>query len=91
MIRIFVRMGARRTFEEIPNGPFPITAAQLDDARARFAEQVAAAPGVFGIALASATTAREILEAVVPHLEPFDRLSLAYAVTATAIRTEVAS
>lgn len=89
MLRVFVQEAAGR-YAEIPNGPFPITADQLNAARASFAEQRERARGdaLAGIHQAPVTAAREILARLVPSLDSFDRAAVAYAVTARRVRMQ---
>lgn len=68
-------------------GPFPITAEQLEEARRRFKAEYDAATSPFaGVRQSPATTARAILDEVCPTLSSFDNMVLAYAVTIKKVR-----
>jgi hypothetical protein len=73
--------------EEVANGPFPITEAQLAECRRRFRKSEEAKMSILDNA--PQTIARVILEQVVPSLSAFDRICLGFAVVSTEIRTEV--
>lgn len=77
-----------RRYVEIENGPFPLTLAQLDEARARFKAEFDAAKPLHGARHAPQTAARSILREVVPSLSDFDALMVGFAVTSARIRTE---
>ena len=86
MTRIFIRNG--RTWNEVPNGPFPITPAQLEACRASFQAELAAAPALGGARMSPQTAARDILRTQVPQLSDFDRMMVGFAVTSHTVRTE---
>lgn len=88
MIEIFARGKGERAYTLIPNGPWPVTREQLDEARARFQAEQASCPPLEGVNMAPATTARTILAEIAPHLSAFDCAILAYAVTIKSIRVE---
>ncbi len=87
-LRLWIKEG--RAWREVENGPFPITPAQLDTARARFAAELVAAKPLHGANHAPQTAARAILREVVPTLSDFDALMIGFAVTSKTIRTEQA-
>jgi hypothetical protein len=92
MIRIRVKDEATRRWVDVPNGPFPVTREQLDEARRQFrAEWVAAnadANPLAGIRLSPQTTARDILKKVAPHISDFDRGMIGFAVSNPKIAVE---
>ncbi len=87
-LRVWVREGPRGPWKEIPNGPFPITRAQLEAARTRFAAEYEKCSPLEGARVAPQTTARAILRDVVPTLKDFDALMLGFAVTNPKMKTE---
>lgn len=84
MIEIFVNR------QRVPNGPFPITQQQLDEARRRYREEWAATPDLTGVRVSPQTTARAILREVVPGISDFDAGMIGFAVSADKVRTESA-
>lgn len=85
-LRIQIKEG--RTWREVENGPFPLTLAQLTEARARFKAEFDAAKPLHGARHAPQTAARAILREVVPSLSDFDALMVGFAVTSAKIQTE---
>lgn len=83
-VRLFVRFAKRKPWEEVMNGPFPVTADQVAEARRRYAaERAAAGDDPFaGCRTSALTTARDILRDVAPQLSAFDSGMIAYAVAA---------
>lgn len=90
MLRIWVKTpdgnGKRMRWEEIPNGPFPITAAELEEARKRFAGKRAMAKDIDQLGGCWVTEARSILKQICPHLCSFDLLCLGHAVGMETVR-----
>lgn len=92
MLHIFVFDATRRRWTQVPNGPFPISRAQLDEARKRYqAEWDACTDPLSGVKMSPQTTARDILNDVAPTLSAFDRGMIGFAVSNNRIRTEEAS
>lgn len=94
MLRIYVldkQYYRRGRWTEVPNGPFPITLAQLDEARQLYkAEWDACMDPLSGIKQSPQTAARDILKQVAPYLSDFDRGMIGFAVSNDKIRTEPA-
>ncbi len=68
-----------------------VTIEALRKCRDEWRAELAANPGPLGAALAPQTTARGILERVLPDLQGFDLIALGFAVTATACRVSDAA
>jgi hypothetical protein len=82
VIRIQVFDQTRRRWTEIPNGPFPLTTEQLQEARRRYkAEWDACTDPLSGVRMSPQTTARAILHDVVPTLSDFDAGMVGFAVS----------
>ena len=88
MLRITVFDQTRRRWAEVPNGPFPITAAQLREARRLYQAEWATCPDLMGVKVSPQTTARAILREVVPGLSDFDAGMVGFAVSNDRVRTE---
>lgn len=86
MIRIWTSSAPRAKFEEIPNGPFPITREQLDEARRRYREEWNKCKPLEGVRISPQTAARDILQEVVPTLSAFDRGMIGFAVSCDRVR-----
>ena len=80
MLRILVKEKGFG-WRELPNGPFPITQDQLDQARSLFAEEWNKDELLTGAKNAPQSAARDILSQVAPQLSSFDRGILGFAVT----------
>lgn len=88
MIRIFVKP-PRSQWQEIPNGPFPISLEQLTEARRLYkAEWDATTDPLAGVHMSPQTTARDILKQVAPSLSDFDRGMIGFAVSNDRVRIE---
>lgn len=87
-LRIWVKEG--RQWNEVPNGPFPITPAHLIEARKRFDIERKAAKPLHGANHAPQTTARAILHDICPKLSNFDALMIGFAVTSAKVKAEPA-
>ena len=86
MLRIFIaEAGPGKKFEEIPNGPFPITREELNAARHQYTDALADG-GFGGVQQVPATTARSILIRLKPTLSVFDVNMLSYAVLADKVK-----
>jgi hypothetical protein len=83
MIHIFVNR------ERVPNGPFPITPAQLAEARRLYREEWNRTPDLTGVRVSPQTTARAILRDVVPGISDFDAGMIGFAVSADRVRVEL--
>lgn len=83
---ITIEVKERGRWRRLPNGPFPITEAQLTEARKRFAEEQSKATTFAGARMAPVTTARQILSEIAPALDSFDLLNLGFAVTIQKVR-----
>jgi hypothetical protein len=82
MVEIFVNR------ERIPNGPFPITREQLEEARRLYREEWARTPDLTGVRVSPQTTARALLRDIVPALSDFDAGMIGFAVSADKVRVE---
>jgi hypothetical protein len=94
-LRLWVKTDApgamhRGRYVEVQGGPWPLTRAQLDEARRLFKAEWDAAnaseDALAGIAQSPQTTARDILSKVAPQLSMFDRGMVAFAISAPKIR-----
>lgn len=88
MIRVSVFDATRRRWTEVPNGPFPITAEQLEEARRRYQAEWAICPDLSGVKVSPQTTARAILRDVCPTISDFDAGMLGFAVSNCRVRVE---
>lgn len=89
MIRVTVFDQARRRWIDVPNGPFPITPAQLEEARRLYkAEWDATTDPLAGVHMSPQTTARDILKQVAPQLSDFDAVMLGFAVSNDRVRIQ---
>jgi hypothetical protein len=86
VIRIDVFDQARRRWTNVPNGPFPITREQLDEARRRYRAEWDVCPDLSGVKVAPQTTARAILKDVAPALSDFDAGMIGFAVSNDRVR-----
>lgn len=83
MLRLYVRFANRQRWQEIANGPFPVTAEQIAEARRRYAAEVAACFDPFaGVRMAPQSSARSILRDVAPALSEFDAVGVGMVVVA---------
>jgi len=82
MIHIFVNR------ERVPNGPFPITPAQLVEARRLYREEWNRTPDLSGVRVSPQTTSRAILRDVVPTLSDFDAGMIGFAVASDNVYVE---
>jgi hypothetical protein len=89
-LRIHVFDQTRRRWTEIPNGPFPITREQLDEARRLYQAEWAICPDLSGVKMSPQTTARALLHQVAPQLDDFDAGMIGFAVSNDRVRVEVA-
>lgn len=71
---------------ELPNGPFPITGAQLAALQERWQDELRTYPGPLGARLAPQTTVRPWLKEL--GLDDFDALAVGFAVTSCNVRSE---
>lgn len=86
-LRLFIRFAKRQPWQEIQNGPFPVTAEQLTEARRRYQDEVSACFDPFaGIRMSPQTSAREIVRDVAPDLSDFDAGMIGLAVCAPFVR-----
>ena len=75
----------------MPNGPFPITREQLDEARRQYkAEWDACSDPLSGIKMSPQTAARDILKNVAPKLSDFDKGMIGFAVSNDRVKVEEA-
>jgi hypothetical protein len=88
MLRIHVFDSTKRRWVEIPNGPFPITPEQMNEARRRYTEEWNRCAPLEGVRMSPQTTARDILKDVAPHLNDFDRGMLGFAVSNNRVQYE---
>lgn len=86
-LRLFVPVGISK-WEEVPNGPFPVTAQQVEQMRKEFIAELTSTPPMTGIFLAPQTTAREIAKRV-GGLDDFDAGMVGLAVSSTRVRMHV--
>lgn len=86
MLRLYIKEG--REWREVENGPFPISADQLSEARTRFAAEWKAAEPMTGARQSPQTTARAILAEVAPKLSAFDALMIGFAVTSKRVSAQ---
>lgn len=85
-LRIWIKDSG--SWAEVPNGPFPITQAQLSACRQDFQMELAASMPLDTAKQVPQTVAREILGVHCPTLSNFDRLMLGFAVTNPKIKVE---
>lgn len=90
MIHIWTRPMNGRTYESVPNGPFPISIEQLNEARRIFRLEFNSTPPMTGIHLAPQSSAREILRQICPTMSDFDALQVGFTVSSMFVRMEEA-
>lgn len=86
--RVYTKASPRGRWEEIPNGPFPVTPETLIAARAQFAEELARSGPLVGVRASPQTVARAILRELAPRLSSFDAAMLGFAVTSAYVKWE---